>query len=339
MYLATNAIHVTSTGGLGAAGKYNVVVNNDQVAGPMVIENQRKTNVTTPIRGVLVNNVGVGVSRDKTVPNWCDPTIGDLVTIASNRSIPVPYPSFTLGSSVYCPGNISSSNPGVFTGLSTWTSVDYRSNVSGVTPLFTALHPLDPPFYTTNPSNTNPCVRATFFTTGNCALGASGIFDLVPNKSFPGTPQVILGTYSNIGALPHAADTGGTNGDAYVAGGETCPPGQVAYCGAQGTVWPAGVYIRQNAAAGNSTQWQSPIPPYIPSIASAGTALGSLVSVDTGLSLGTQTPITDHDGYAWGSPPSIGAYEVVGALPFSCPSSGLQFNAACNSINFLMQKE
>jgi hypothetical protein len=129
--------------------------------------------------------------------------------------------------------------------------------------------------------------------------------------------------------------------DTYVAYNTITCSGQATTCGPNGTVWQPGTYIRATSS-GDYHQWATTgtfpnpiVPPYIPGIAGRGTALSSLTAATGGANLGPQTPIADHDGHPWASPPSIGAYEVK----FSCANPGLQFNAACNSIYFFMKRE
>jgi hypothetical protein len=362
LYYGTNVVHVTSAGGIGAAGKYNVIVNNSQMGAGILTENQKKTSDKTAIYGVLANNIGNGVARAaaNTVNSFCDlPPGGDMTTIAGNLSLPFPYAPFGSGanSSTYCivgatgvgasdtnPGDPSNSNVGGHRGQAAWTQTDYRSNISGVSPLFTAFDPQASAYWTpSGHADTNPCVRGTFFTTGNCAPGDPGIFDLVPNVNFTASPGPILGNYRWIMNLPQ---TGSIN-DAFVAYNAVSCSGQATTCGPNGTNWPAGTYVRATSS-GDYNQWQvvpgsfpNPIvPPYSPGIVGNGAALSSLTVAGGGASLGPQTPIADHDGHPWAGPPSIGAYEVVVAAPPSlCPNSGLQFNAACNSIYFQMRRE
>jgi parallel beta-helix repeat protein len=307
-YVCCNLVNVTSNG-IGISGKYNVVIHNDMLTAAITVGNQRKNADRTAVHSVLANNIGAGIDRDNAVPNFCDPVNGDMDTVESNISIPFLPPGVGSNSNIYCPmgggAGGSGPRPGVFAGLSSWTPTDFRSNAAGVSSLFTAYHPVDPPG---NPAPgwgipgavplASPCIRGTFPATGSCAAGDNGILDLHPNASFP-TKPAILGTFAFELNLPQT----GSIGDAYVASAVVKCSGQPTSCGPNGTVWQPGLYVRATSS-GNYTQWAHTgsfpnpvVPPFNPGIIGRGTNLGA------------QQPIADHDGKAWSSPPSIGAYE------------------------------
>jgi hypothetical protein len=88
-YVCCNVITVSSSGGgIQIAGHYNAVVHNDVFGLNTLVGHHRKGRDLTPIYSMLANNIGNGVSRDNGIPNYCDPTVGDMDIVEGNVSLP-----------------------------------------------------------------------------------------------------------------------------------------------------------------------------------------------------------------------------------------------------------
>ena len=173
--------------------------------------NQPKSGPFTPTYSLLANNIGNGISRENQNPNRAIikvpcATKGD--TLEDNLSIPYVIGSSVSGSSSYfctLDDNLdrAGAGAGVYRGLNVWNLTDYRSNQSGVSPLFMDYHPLDPVSpppapggaISGNGADFSPCIHNTFQWIGDCAPGSSGIINFRPNPAFvPINPPAIAGS-------------------------------------------------------------------------------------------------------------------------------------------------
>jgi hypothetical protein len=307
MYVCCNIVVVTGNA-MSITGKYDVVVHNT-VMGGIVQGNQPKSGQKNPTYSLIANNIGFGVSRDfsngnKQVPDFCN-TKGD--TLAGNLSIPVVIGSAVgLASSAYCTPEhvgIAGARTGVFEGLTAWsTSLDWRSNMPGVSPLFMDYRPFDPPASPPAPGSAiagngadfSPCIQNSFPKTGDCAPGSSGIINFRPNPAFvPINPPAIAGSVRAARCL-HITRT-------------TDP--WYRWCSAKTVNAQSGDVYRTESADG--TGGSSPAGTY-----RFGRGVWTYIGpynvktgiIGTGANLGAQAPIANHDGKGWTNPPNIGAY-------------------------------
>ena len=322
-YVADNTV-VATTGanGIQILGRYNVVVQNDMFGGRINVGHQAKgAALPSPIGSMLANNIGNGVTRDNTVATYCDPAAGDLDVLKTNLSIPFIPIGGGVNSQAYCTlsgAALTGAAPGQYQGLETWTQTDWQSQLTGISPIFEAYHPLDPPVAPAPGAGLfpqpiiSPCVQGSivpFITT--CAPAAFGTLNLRPNPAFSGTTNPIIADVGSMynGVGPAYLPQQGTIGDTYVLTAVSeCFGGQASWCGPANSFWQSGLLVRVGNSTTDATlNWQHTVDPnnslnfilphYNPGIIGAGTNLGA------------QQPIADHDGKAWNSPPSIGAYE------------------------------
>jgi hypothetical protein len=330
----TNNALIANTNGIGMGGTYNVVAHNTLMGDPIKAGNQSKQQGTAvPLATILSNNVANGIyrhSNDKVIANSCDPANGDL-TQQTNVSIPFNVASASV-SQQYCvlgsTGGIKTDSAvGNFIGLSNWSATDYRTGIPGVSSLFLSYNPLSPPAYP-NPgygiaaffSQFNTCFHGSIGPDPQCPTSGSGVLDYHLNSAFSGSTFFVSYSVTRPGLWP-ATPAVGTYAIAATGAncGSNCFP-------------PAGLWQYNGGAgytAGNGTH---PYPGW-DLIDSTGTFNPGLIGAGT--NLGAQQPIVDHDGKAWKSPPSVGAYEnyaTAGPPPVhhywyaatapECPSSG-----------------
>jgi hypothetical protein len=313
-YVADNVVYA-NTNGIGIGGKFNAVVHNDMFGTGITVGFQHKVPDGLPIHALIANNVANGVSRDALNSTPCNPVTGDLDTVETNLNIPFTPLGEAANSGKYCrigsTGAVSSdASPGLYVGLETWTQTDWRTDQTGISPLFKQYDPLAPPVAPAASAglwfntSTFTCTQLSILPFA-CDVGGIGAINERPNSSFSGATNQIMDNINNLFSIPPQ----GTIDDAYVLTRvDACFPGQAARCGPSGVTWQPGVLVRiRNSTTDATLNWQHTVdpsnslnfllPPYNPGVIGAGTNLGA------------QQPIADHDGKAWSSPPSIGAYE------------------------------
>jgi hypothetical protein len=322
MYVCCNTI-VATTNGIGTAGQFNVVVSNDMMGSSVQVGNQTKNGTATPISTLLANNIGNGIGRyiirGSNVPaNPCTIPVsganGDGVTQETNLSVPVP--PATLFSNITCAigstASYGTSNAfGSYVGLNAWSATDFRSEVSGVSPLFIGYSPLSPPAFP-NPgfgqsefSQFATCYQGSIAPIQQCPATA-GSLNFRPNSSFSGSTFSLPLSVSRANLLP----SGEPNGTLVIVSNistifAACTPPTVPAGSAPGATCPTTIQ------AGVTSDYSLVGTTFNPGILGAGTNLGA------------QMPIADHDGKPWNSTPAIGAYEGVAAAPSSVPFTAL----------------
>ena len=305
-YACCNILVTHSPNRLNILGKYDVVVHNT-VMGGIGQFNQPKSGPFTPTYSLLANNIGNGISRENQNPNPAIikvpcATKGD--TLEDNLSIPYVIGSSVSGSSSYfctLDDNLdrAGAGAGVYRGLNVWNLTDYRSNQSGVSPLFMDYHPLDPVSpppapggaISGNGADFSPCIHNTFQWIGDCAPGSSGIINLRPNPAFvPINPPAIAGSVRAARCLYVTRTTNPWYRWCYAKTVNAQSSDVYRTESADGSS-PAGAYRF------NGSVWTY-IGPY-----NVKTGI-----IGKGTNLGAQQPFADIEGKAWANPPNIGAY-------------------------------
>ena len=321
-FVATNIV-IATTNGIGLNGPYNVIIHNDMFGKGINDGWQPKGNpnfITSPLYGLLANNAANGVSRQAQtlfMANYCST---DHQTLETNTVVPFITSVGVAGapSSIYCT-NDGTPGSGVVMGLSqglvVWSSdMDWRSGVTGVSPLFHDYHPVNGPV---NPAvgwagqplePFNLCAQNSFLpTTGTCPPGTAGIVNFRPSASFSGFN----------GHVAVSLTPGNTTGEAFYLPTTASLPGlmvgdygTVPTGTASGVVYPAGLWRYCVYTTGLSVNCAAdPAFPFAHGWTFSSASGFNPAILGAGTNLGAEQPIADMAGNPWGATPSVGAYQ------------------------------
>ena len=322
------------------AGKYSVAVNNTIPMFSLTVANNTHDGSTNgwPLGNLIANNVSNGLNRSA-IAGVCDPSTGDLDTVATNIAIPFRNSPTSFANSTFCTLPTNSNSPagaGVFIGLMEWSGVQWDS--TGSAPLFKdfalAANPTSPsPGWQTATGNPSifPYVNLSILPFGN-ALGGAGTVNTRLNSSFIGTPMTLTGNVKAGGCcgVPFL-QSGRADGEFWMVQGfgGGGAPGVWETCGGAGGTLTITVTCASLQTSGQ-TKFTTTNQNSGGQITTAGSEYVQISTTYTpplagmGTPLGAQMPITDHDSNGWNSThPAVGAYEGGTSVPLDHPFTPL----------------